>query len=183
MDFTCFSKGFHFNTFRDIIIKGFNWIITRTQSHSCSWAIQHKSPLNMHYDNCEHRTTKCIIFTTSPIISTNQELRLSPKSRHFADDILISIKFFFIKNCGFKIRDSSVYSTGQIGNTSRVQLAIISANIYIAHRCVVIFPRSPEKKNIACTWYRFFCGFKVRFMFCCCHCSTVCNCMIYWTAI
>ena len=61
------SKGFHHNTFNDIIIKGFNWIITkwRTQCHSCSWAIQHKSPLNIQYNNFEHTTTKCIIFTKS----------------------------------------------------------------------------------------------------------------------
>ena len=64
--FTFFSKGFYPNTFRDIIIKGFNWIITkwRKQCHSCSLAIQHKSPLNIQYN--KHTTTKCIIFTTSP---------------------------------------------------------------------------------------------------------------------
>ena len=63
-----FSKGLHPNTFRDIIIKSFNWIISkwRTQCHSCSWAIQHKSPLNIQYNNFEHTTTKCPIFTTSP---------------------------------------------------------------------------------------------------------------------
>ena len=66
--FHFFSKGFHPNTFRDIIIKRLNWIITKwgTQCHSCSWAIQHKSPLNIQYNNFEHTTTKCIIFTTSP---------------------------------------------------------------------------------------------------------------------
>ena len=66
--FTFFSKGFHPNTFRDIIIKSFNWIITkwRTQCNLCSWAIQHKSPLNIQYNNFELTTTKCIIFTTSP---------------------------------------------------------------------------------------------------------------------
>ena len=67
MDFTCFSKGFHSNIFRDIIIKSFNWIIKKwkAQSYTCSWAIQHKSPLNIQYNNFKHTTTKCIIFTTS----------------------------------------------------------------------------------------------------------------------
>ena len=68
MDFTYFSRGLHSNTSRDIIMKGFNWIITLwgTQSHSCSWAIQHTSPFNTQYNNFEHTTTRCIIFTTSP---------------------------------------------------------------------------------------------------------------------
>ena len=68
MDFTCFSRGLHSNTFRNIILKGFNWIITkwRTQSHSYLWAIQHKSPLNIQYINSKYTTTKCILFTTSP---------------------------------------------------------------------------------------------------------------------
>ena len=77
MDFMCFSKGFHSNTFRDIIIKGFNCIITkwRTQSHSCSWAIQHESPLKIQYNNFEH-TTVHNIYNVS-------------RSYHFADDIFI----------------------------------------------------------------------------------------------
>ena len=58
--FHVFSKGFHPNTFRDIIIKGFDWTITkwRTQSHSCSWAIQPKSPLNIQCNNFEHTKNK-----------------------------------------------------------------------------------------------------------------------------
>ena len=98
MDLTCFSKGFQSNTFRDIVVKGFNWKFTK--SHSCSWAIQHKSPLNIHYNNFEH-TTKYIHMQRLQIKSTNQALRPSPKSRHFADDIFIYIKISFIKHCVF----------------------------------------------------------------------------------
>ena len=67
MDFMCFSKGFHSTTFRDIIIKCFNWIITkwRTQSHSCSWAIQLKAPLKIQYNNFEHTTTVYNIYNVS----------------------------------------------------------------------------------------------------------------------
>ena len=152
--FHVFCKGFHPNTFRDIFIKCFNWIITkwRTQCHSCSWAIHHKSLLNIQYSNFEHTTTKCIIFATSPdhINWSGTAMRPSPKRRHFPDDIFIFIKIFFIENCGFYIRASSVCSTpgsnwqyvkGTIGLDNGLAPskwdAIISANGDIPHRCVV----------------------------------------------
>ena len=99
---TCFSKSFHPNTFRDIIIKDFKWTITkwRTQSHSCSWAIQHKSPLNIQYNNFETHKNK-VHNISLQIISTDQAPRPSPKSRHSADDIFICIEIVFIENCGF----------------------------------------------------------------------------------
>ena len=79
--------------------------------------------------------------------------------------------------------------------------AIISANHNIAPRCVighqwvmlyiytiwwyykdVSFPRSTQQTSHS-TWHKVFCDFKVWFMFCCCHCSTVCDNMICWTTL
>ena len=156
IDFRCFSIGFHSNTFTDIILKGCNWIITkwRTQSHPCSWAIWHKSPLNIHctlpqfwtHNNKVHDIYN--IYNISRSYSY-QALSQSPKSRNFADDIFICIKIFFIKNWG--VLDSSFtrlfhwlnwqYIYGTIGLDNGLAPskweAIISANDDIVHWCVI----------------------------------------------
>ena len=151
MDFTSFSKGFHSNTFRDITIKGLNLVITkwRTQSHSCSWAIQHKSPLNIHCNNFEHKTTKFMIFTGSP--KSYQLIRDWGRAQT-ADisqtTLLYVLTFSLLKIGGFRFELNPLVPWVKLairlgtngldnGLAPSKWEAIISANDDIAHWCVV----------------------------------------------
>ena len=148
-DFTCFSKGCHSNTFTDIILNGFNWIITkwRTQSHPCSWAIWHKSPLNIHYHNFEH-TTKCIIFTTSPDHILIRHCVRAQRADILQTTFSYVLKFSLSKIVVFrfelhpfvplvKLAIYRWYNWFNNGLAPSKWEAIISANDDIAHWCVL----------------------------------------------